>query len=90
MDNRFRPIINIGRGATEKNIPFVVYLHKFRMAAIGHLGFLIFDILALESNLNTRILLEWFILRFKVIWKSKTRWLPIIALNMIFFLQITL
>ena len=50
MDKRFRPIINIGRGATEKNILFVVYLHKSKMAAVGHLDFLTFDILALKSN----------------------------------------
>ena len=50
MDNRFRPIINIGRGATEKNISFVVYLHKSKMAAVGHPEFSTFDILALESN----------------------------------------
>ena len=49
MDNRFRPIINIGRGTTEKNILFVVYLHKSKMAAVGHPDFLTFDILALES-----------------------------------------
>ena len=50
MGNIFRPIINIGRGATEQNIPFDVYLHKSRMAAVGHLDFLTFAILALESN----------------------------------------
>ena len=50
MDNRVRPIINIGRGATEKNIPFFVYLHKSKIAAVGHLEFVTFDILALESN----------------------------------------
>ena len=50
MDNRCRPIINIGRGATEKNFSFVVYLHKSKLAAVGRLEFLTFDILALETN----------------------------------------
>ena len=94
VDNRFHPIINIGRGATEKNIPFVVYLHKSKMAAIGHIEFFNFWHTSpgiwcntfFFTNLNTLILLEWFILRFKFIWRSKPRWLPMVTLKTIDFL----
>ena len=96
MDNRFRSIINIGRGVTENSIAFSAYLHNFKMAAVGHLKFLTFDILAVDfnviprflTNLNTLILLEWFILRLKALRRSKTRWLPIITLKIIYFLQL--
>ena len=51
------------------------YLHKFKMADIGHFEFLTFDIIHIASDVipecvtyfNTLISLEWLFLRFNVI-----------------------
>ena len=48
-DNVFS-LLSILEGGTQNPVPLVVYLHKSKAAAVGHLEILSFHIIVLESN----------------------------------------